>query len=58
MYMAILANELTFGLAYACLWTYAKSVCVVFVSNTLGIVFDPSVGAITDDSQSAKDIYP
>ena len=32
-------------------------VCVLFVSNRSGIVFNPSAGAITD-SQSAKDIDP
>ena len=33
-------------------------VCVLFVSSRSGIVFNPSAGAITDDSQSAKDIDP
>ena len=33
-------------------------VCVLFVSSTSGIVFNPSAGAITDYSQSAKDIDP
>ena len=32
--------------------------CVLFVSSRSGIVFNPSAGAITDDSQSAKDIDP
>ena len=33
--------------------------CVYFfVSSKLGIVFNPSAGAITDHSQSAKDIDP
>ena len=31
--------------------------CVLFVSRRSGIVFNPSAGAITDHSQSAKDIY-
>ena len=31
-------------------------VCVLFVSSRLGIVFNPSAGAITDHSQSAKNI--
>ena len=31
-------------------------VCVLFVSNRSGIVFNPRAGAITDDCQSAKDI--
>ena len=33
-------------------------VCVLFVSSGSGIVFNPSAGAITDHSQSAKDIEP
>ena len=33
-------------------------VCVLFVSNRSGIVFNSSAGAITDYSQSAKDIDP
>ena len=33
-------------------------VCVLFVSSTSVIVFNPSVGTITDHSQSAKDIDP
>ena len=33
-------------------------VCVPFVSSRLSIVFNPSPGAITDHSQSAKDIDP
>ena len=33
-------------------------VCVLFVSSKSGIVFNPSAGAITDDSQSANDIDP
>ena len=32
--------------------------CVLFVSSKSGIVFNPSVGAITDNSQSAKVIDP
>ena len=32
------------------------NVCVLFVSRRSGIIFNPSTGAITDDSQSAKDI--
>ena len=34
------------------------SVCVLFVSSRSGIIFNPSAGAITDHSQSAKDIDP
>ena len=37
---------------------YAMSVCVLFLSSRSGIVFNPSAGAITDYSQSAKDIDP
>ena len=33
-------------------------VCVLFMSNRSGIVFNPSAGAITDHSQSAKDVDP
>ena len=33
-------------------------VCVLFVSSRSGIVFNPNAGAITDHSQSAKDIDP
>ena len=31
---------------------------VLFVSSRSGIIFNPSAGAITDHSQSAKDIDP
>ena len=33
-------------------------VCVLFVCSRSGIVFNPSAGAITDHSQSEKDIDP
>ena len=33
-------------------------VCVLFVSSRSSIVFNSSAGAITDHSQSAKDIDP
>ena len=33
-------------------------VFTAFVSSRSGIVFNPSAGAITDNSQSAKDIDP
>ena len=33
-------------------------VCVLSVSSRSGIVFNPSAGAITDHSQSTKDINP
>ena len=39
-------------------WVYAMSLCVLFVSSRSGIVFNSSAGAITDHSQSAKDIDP
>ena len=32
-------------------------VCILFLSSRSGIVFNPSAGAITDHSQSAKDTY-
>ena len=32
--------------------------CVLFVSSTSGIVYNPNEGAINDYSQSAKDIDP
>ena len=32
--------------------------CVLFVSSTSCVVFNPSAGAITDHSQLAKDIEP
>ena len=34
------------------------ALCVLFVSSRSGIVFNPSAGAITGHSQSAKDIDP
>ena len=39
-------------------WAYAMPVCVLFVSIRSVIVFNPSAGAITDPSRSAKDIDP
>ena len=39
-------------------WEYVMPVCVLFVSNRLGIVFNTKAGAMTDHSQSAKDIGP
>ena len=33
-------------------------VCVLFVSSRSGMVFNPSAGAITNHSKSAKDRYP
>ena len=40
------------------MWAYAMPVYVLFVSSRSGIVLNPSAGAITDHSQSAKDIDP
>ena len=40
------------------MWTYPMPVCVLVVSCKSGIVFNPSASAITDHSQSAKDIDP
>ena len=37
---------------------YAMLMCVLFVSSRPGIVFNPIAGAITDYSQSVKDIEP
>ena len=34
------------------------SLCVLFVFSRSGIIFNPSVDAITDHSQSANDIDP
>ena len=39
-------------------WAYAMPVCVLFASSRSSIVFNQSAGAITDHSQSAKDIDP
>ena len=39
-------------------WAYAMPVCVLFMSSRSVIVFNPSSGAITDHSQSAKEIDP
>ena len=39
-------------------WAYAMPGCVLVVSSTSGIVFNPSAGAITDHSQSRRDIDP
>ena len=42
----------------AVMWAYAMPVCVPFESSRSDIVFNPSAGAMTDHSQSAKDINP
>ena len=39
-------------------WTYAKLVCILFVSSTSDIVLNPNAGAFINYSQSAKDIGP
>ena len=39
-------------------WDYVIPICLLFVSSTSGIVFNPSAGAITADSQSSKDTDP
>ena len=39
-------------------WAYVMPVFVLFVSSWSGIVFNSNAGAITDHSQSAKDIDP
>ena len=37
-------------------YAYAMPVCALLVSSRSGIVFNPRSGAITDHSQSVKDI--
>ena len=54
-YMAYIAHVVT-GVYSAVRWAYAIPVCVLFVSNRSGIVFNQSAGAITDHSPTAKDI--
>ena len=39
-------------------WAYAMPMCVLFVSSTSGIVFNPSAVAITNHSQPAKGVNP
>ena len=36
------------------MWAYVMSLCILFVSNTSSIVLNPSAGAMTDYSKSAK----
>ena len=50
-----MTHVLIYGLVYAYVWTYANPMCVVFVSCTSVIIINHGSGAITDDSQSAKD---
>ena len=45
-------------MVYVCVRACVKPVGALFVSSTSGIVFNPSAGAITDDSQSVMDIDP
>ena len=40
------------------MWAYAMPACALFVSDRSDIVFNPSAGAITDQSQSAKNTDP
>ena len=56
--MAYIAHVVTGVWCGAVRWAYANAMCVLFFSNRSGIVFNPSAGAITDHSQSAKDIDP
>ena len=56
-YMAHIAHVVT-GEFFAVRWAYAIPVCVLLASSRSGIIFNPSAGAITDHSQSAKDIDP
>ena len=53
-YMAYIAHVVTD--CGAARWVYAMPVCVLFVSSRSRIIFNPNAGAITDRSQSAKDI--
>ena len=55
-YMAYITHVVT-GV-WCVKWANAMPVCVLFVSRRSSIVFNPSAGAITDHSQSAKDIDP
>ena len=56
-YMAYIAHVVT-GVWYGEMGISDARVCVLFVSSRSGIVFNPSADAITDHSQSAKDIDP
>ena len=40
------------------MYAYAMPVCVLFVSSRSGIIINLRAGAITDHSQSVKDIDP
>ena len=51
----ILAHVRTFGMVCMCM-DLREAMCVLFVSSTSNIVFNPSAIAITEHSQSAKDI--
>ena len=56
IYMSCSSQCTHIGVVDAYVLTFVKSECVLFVPSTLGIIFNPSTGAITDHSQSAKDI--
>ena len=56
--MAYIAHVVTGVCCGEVKWAYAMPVCVLFVSIRSGIVFNPSADAITDHSQSAKNIDP
>ena len=50
---------LTNIVVYACVWIYTKLLCLKKIaSSTLGIVFNPSIDAITDHSQSTTETDP
>ena len=56
-YLAYIACVVTGVCAVQVGWTNAMPVCVLFVSSTSSIVFNQNAGAISDHSQSAKDVY-
>lgn len=50
--------SLIYGVVYAYeRHVLVRSPCVLIVSSTIGIVFNPNASAIADDSQSANDIH-
>ena len=55
--MACIAHVVT-GVWCGEVGIYAMPMCKLFVSSRSGIVFNPSASAITDHSQSVKDIDP
>ena len=56
-YMAYIAHVVS-GVWCGKVGIFDARVCESFVSSTSGIVFNPSIDAITDHSQSAKDTDP